>query len=92
MRTRFENPAMRLALMGGLLLFAQPLVAQFNAPSVGPLAEGAARLVIREGAVSIERASSLWALNVVLSEFESQKEGFVYFNAIDCASNTCNIV
>jgi len=64
MRTSLYNPVAWLAFTGMALLLTQPAEAQFNRPTAPTLAEGAARLVALEGAVSIQKAGSLWALNV----------------------------
>ncbi|MBE0656287.1 MAG: FecR domain-containing protein, partial [Bryobacteraceae bacterium] len=45
------------------MLLLQPLHAQFG-PAVNPLADGAARVVALEGAVSLQKPNLLWALNV----------------------------
>lgn len=64
MRTSLYNPVAWLASAGMALLLTQPAEAQFSKPPIPTLAEGAARLVALEGAVSIQKAGSLWALNV----------------------------
>ncbi|HNY39776.1 MAG TPA: FecR family protein [Bryobacteraceae bacterium] len=64
MRLALDNPAARLAFAGLALLLAQPLAAQLNTAPKPALQDGAARLAALEGAVSIQKAGGLWALNV----------------------------